>query len=319
MLSIFVLVLPPPKNSFIFVWRGASMQTVSSNFMKTYTTISILLLTVKLAVANDIDNLKTNEDVQKFLVQKVDTAWKEYDFFENTGQKDTSTYGKGKFFKLDLDNNGLTDLIINGKYFFAITDNGNGKYESHFIDRGTFMLDKHTLKNITYKDKTPLLIIEKYSEYNFGENRETKTDTLVLQFGEFYEYNSTPDNLIIEEISFSTSHCYGTCPVFKLAIKADGTAKYDAIEYNDKKGKFKTVLDTASFNKLLHTINYLKLTSLKDNYSVNWTDDQTSTLVIKFNSGQTKNISDYGMIGTFGLEHLYDQLFALRKTQKWKK
>jgi hypothetical protein len=63
----------------------------------------------------------------------------------------------------------------------------------------------------------------------------------------------------------------------------------------------------------------LKLTSLKDEYSVNWTDDQTSTLEIKFNNGQIKRISDYGMIGTFGLEHIYDQLFALRKTQKWKK
>jgi len=291
---------------------------VSSNFMRTLTTILILLLTANLTLANDIDDLQTKDDVQKFLV-KINPEWEKYDFFENTGKEDTSAYGKGNFFKIDLGNNGLTDLVINGKYFFAVTDNGNGNYESHFIDRGTFMLDKHTLKNIVYKDKTPLLIIGSYSEYNFGKNNDTKTDTLVLKFGEFYEYNSTPDNFKIEEISFSTSHCFGTCPVFELIIKADGTAKYNAIEYNDKKGKFKTILDTATFNKLLQTINYLKWTSLKDEYSVNWTDDQTATLEIKFSNGQTKKISDYGMIGTFGLEHLYDQLFALRKTQKWKK
>jgi hypothetical protein len=105
-------------------------------------------LTINYAKAQDIDSLKTTEDVQTFLEQKVDTAWNKYDFFETTGTKDTSKYGKGNFFKLDLDNNGLTDLLINGKYFFAITDNGKGNYESHFIDRGTFMLDKHTLKNI---------------------------------------------------------------------------------------------------------------------------------------------------------------------------
>ncbi len=276
--------------------------------MRTVTTLLILLLTANLTVASDIDNLQTTEDVQKFLV-KVNSKWEKYDFFEKTGKEDTTAYGKGKFFKIDLDNNGLTDLVINGKYFFAVTDNGNGIYESHFIDRGTFMLYKYTLKNIVYKDRTPLLIIENYNE--------TKTDTLILKFGEFYEFNPTPDNFKIEEISFSTTPCYGTCPVFKLTIKADGTAEYDAIKYNDENGKFKTVLDTATFNKLLLTINYLKLTSLKDKYSVNWTDDQTSTLLIKFDNGQTKNISDYGMIGTFGLEHLYDQLFALRKTQKW--
>ena len=95
--------------------------------------------------------------------------------------------GKGNFFKLDLDNNGLTDLLINGKYFFAITDNGKGNYESHFIDRGTFMFDKHILKNIIYTDKRPLLEIGSYSEYNFGDNDNTKSDTLVLIYGDFYE------------------------------------------------------------------------------------------------------------------------------------
>jgi len=281
-------------------------------------TILIFALTINYVKANDIDKLKTPEDVQRFLEQKVDTTWKKYDFFETTGKKDTATYGKGKFFKLDLDNNGLTDLLINGKYFFAITDNGSGHYESHFIDRGTFMLDKHTLKNIIYKDKKTLLEIGSYSEFNFGKNDNTKTDTLVLIFGEFYEYNSTPDNFKIEEIYFSTSGCYGTCPIFELSIKPDKTAKYNAIEYNDKKGIYKTTLDTASYAKLLQTINYIKLTSLNDNYSVNWTDDQTVTVEIKYNNGLTKKISDYGAIGTFGLEHLYDQLFALRKTQKWK-
>ena len=275
-------------------------------------------MTAELTLANDIYNLQTKDDVQKFLV-KVNSKWEKYDFFESTQKVDTSAYGKGNFFKLDLDNNGLTDLVINGKYFFAVTDNGNGKYESHFIDRGTFMLDKYTLKSIVYKDKIPLLIIGGFSEYNFEKNNDTKTDTLFLKFGEFYEYNSKPGNLKIEVISFSTSHCFGTCPVFELKITADGTTKYNAIEYNDKKGKFKTVLDTVTFNKLLQTINYLKWTSLKDEYSVNWTDDQTSTIEIKFSNGQTKKISDYGMIGTFGLEHLYDQLFAIRKTQKWKK
>ncbi|MGZ4055466.1 MAG: DUF6438 domain-containing protein [Bacteroidia bacterium] len=285
--------------------------------MKTHITMLFFLLTVKLSVANDIDKLKTNEDVQNFLRQKVDTAWKKYDFFEVAGQKDTSAYGKGKFFKLDLDNNGLTDLIVNGKYFFAVTDNGNGHYDSHFIDRGTFMLDKHTLKNIVYKDKTPLLLICSFSEYSLGKFDNSITDTLALKFGEFYEYNPTPDNFKIEDIIFSTSPCYGTCPIFELTIKADRTAKYDAQEYNDKKGKFKTTLDSTSYDKLVQTINYIKLTSLKNKYSVNWTDDQTATLEVKFNNGQIKKITDYGEIGTFGLEHLYDQLFALRKTQKW--
>ena len=40
----------------------------------------------------EIDNLKTTEDAQTFLEQKVDTAWNKYDFFEPTGTNDTSKY-----------------------------------------------------------------------------------------------------------------------------------------------------------------------------------------------------------------------------------
>lgn len=64
-------------------------------------------------------------------------------------------------------------------------------------------------------------------------------------------------------------------------------------------------------------INYIQLSSLKGRYRVNWTDDQTAKLEIKFNDGQVKEISDYGMIGTFGLDLLYEKFFTLRKTQEW--
>lgn len=286
--------------------------------MKTAAIILVLLMSAKQTLANGIDSLKTKDDVQKFIV-KVNPDWKDYDFFEETNKNDTSAYGKGKFFKLDLDNNGLTDLVINGKYLFAITDNGNGHYETHFIDRGAFMNCRYTLKNIIYKNKTPLLVIKKVNEFNFEEDSNIKMDTLVFKFNDFYEYNPTSDNLKVEEINFSTSGCFGTCPIFQLNIKADRTAKYDAQRFNSDTGKFKTIIDTASYSNLLQAINYIELTSLKDNYEVNWTDDQTATLEIKFNNGQTKKISDYGMIGTFGLEGLYNQLFDLRKTQKWVK
>lgn len=286
--------------------------------MKIFSVILIFTLTMNAVRANDIDKLKTKEDVQKFLVQHVDTAWAEYDFFGVTDTMDNTPYAKGKFLTLDLNLDGLTDLLINSTYFFAVTDSGNGHYAPHFIDKGAFMSDKRTLKGIAYKDKIPLIIIGNYSEYRFMKTDTTKTDTLIFKFGGFYEYNPTPDNFDIQEIGFSTSPCFGTCPVFELLIKGDRTAKFNAKYYNDKKGMFKATVDSASFTNLVTTINYIKLTSLKDDYSVNWTDDQTITLEIKFNNGQVKNISDYGGIGTFGLEHLYDQLFALRKTQKWK-
>jgi hypothetical protein len=297
--------------------------------MKVISFALLFLLSTLPAFANDIDQLQTKEDVIKFLVEKINANWKNEELFETNITDTSSAYGKNKFYKLDLDNNGLTDLIVDGNYFFVVTDNGDKTYGTHFIDRGAFLDDKHTLTGIIYKDKTPLLIIENYDKYNrFAkdtlhtfftlDHHGYQTDTLIYKFGDFIDYNPRPDKLSIEEIKFSTTYCYGTCPVFELTIRSDRSATFNAIEYNDRKGKFKATIDTASYNRLIQTINYIKLTSLNKNYNVNWTDDQTCTLKVKFNSGQTKEISDYGLIGTYGLQNLYNQLFALRETQKWK-
>lgn len=92
-----------------------------------------------------------------------------------------------------------------------------------------------------------------------------------------------------------------------------------AIEYNKRSGHFTTTIDDAHYRQLTAMINYVKLRSLKNKYAVRWTDDQTVSLEIKYNNGLVKKIEDYGAIGTFGLECLYNQLFALRNTQDWKK
>jgi hypothetical protein len=274
--------------------------------------IILLLFTAKLSIANEVDSLNTIEDVHKFLVEKLSKEWEDVNFFEKTPDE-TSKFSNSKFFKIDLDNNGLTDLLINGTYFFAITDEGNGNYESHFI--GALSIVKYILTDIRYNNKTPLFVIRSYNQFDPSLN---KTKTLIFKFGNFIEFNPTPDTITVQEIKFSTSGCLGTCPIFKLTINADRTANLNAGEYNDIWGKFTTTIDTAAYNNLIATINYIKLISLKSDYTVPWTDDQTTTLEIIFDHGKTKKISDYGAVGTFGLENLYKQLFLLRKTQDWK-
>lgn len=287
--------------------------------------IFILAITIGFVSGSEIDNLKTNKEVNKFLTENV--LKDSHTTVLDESKTNTSKYGKNKFYKLDLNNDGLTDLIVDGEYFFAVIDKGNKKYEIHPIDRGAFSLDKYTLTNITYLDRTPLFVIRKYKtvfvnpdleEHRIGGKETEKT--LILKFGNFIEYNSKPDNFKIEEIKFSTSGCFGSCPVFEIVIDRNKNAIYKAIEYNDDDdGKFSGTIDSDSYDKLIQTINYINTSNLKNEYSVQWTDDQTASLEIKFDNGKTKKISDYGLIGTFGLENLYSQLLILRKTQKWTK
>ena len=72
-------------------------------------------------------------------------------------------------------------------------------------------------------------------------------------------------------------------------------------------------------DKLEEILNYCEFDNLDKEYTVMHTDDQTGDLKITYNNGKVKTISDYGMIGTYGLKILYKKLAELRFNQKWRK
>ena len=270
------------------------------------------------AFANEIDGLKTFADVTQFLKTKVLPKTFESVILDPAKANTSTRFGKHSFHKLDLDGNGLTDLVVDGYYFLAVIDQGKGKYDLQSLDRGSFSLFKYTLSDIEWVGKTPVLLIKGYK----GEDDDialtpAEDKKIVYKFGAFTEYNPEPDRFAIRKISFSTGPCFGSCPVYSLDISADRRARFNAKQYNDKKGVFTGTIDPETFNTLVDTINYLGILRLKSEYAVPWTDDQGATLSITFDTGRTVKIRDYGMIGTFGLENLYDQFSELRKTVKW--
>ena len=326
----------------------------TGKLMKHLIAVFFLLFVASYARANAIDSLKTNEDVERFLTEKVDKTWAARSAFAISADN-WREFGKGKFFCLDVDNNGQTDLIVNGQYLFVVTDSGNGHYSTHFIDEG-FGTAQYTITEIIYKNRIPLLVVkrlyEKYREFTsaaqpsdknefvlrknniqvatpyftevpFGDSVKWKTygpeyDTLIFKFGDFVEYNEKPEIIDVENIYIETSSCFGDCPVFNMRIGRDRKAKYNALSYNSKNGVYLSTITTEAYNRLIQTINYIKLRTLKDNYGVGATDYPTIKLEIIYNNGQIKMVDDYGGIGTFGLRNLYNQFFQLRTTQEWK-
>lgn len=284
--------------------------------MRLLTSCFILLVTATGCSSNEIDHLQSPEDVTAFLNAKVDRGWLEV--LSESAPADTPIYGENKFFKLDLDANGSTDLLVNGKYLYAVTYEGNGKYTSHFINGESFPHKKYTLLTIIHPNSKPLLVVRSYTTLRRPIEDTTKPDTLTLRSGDFIEYHPTPAKLQIRQIKFSTSGCFGSCPIFELVVQANRTAKYHAIRYNKSAGKFDTKIDTATYNRLVASIQYLHLPTLKDSYQVDWSDDQTVNLEVTFSDGQVKKIRDYGAIGTSGLANLYAQLYRLRESQSWK-
>lgn len=150
-----------------------------------------------------------------------------------------------------------------------------------------------------------------------SEKPKQQVDTLIFKFNSFIEYNSYPTtDFNFGKINFKTSQCFGECPIFEMTINKNRTATYKAIKYNNETGEFIGAIPAKEFDELISILKYLQLDKLNNEYSVNWTDDQTVTTEINYNN-KSKRIIDYGKIGTFGLSRLYSKFFSWRKSINW--
>lgn len=301
-------------------------------------TIIFIFLFSNLVFANKIDNLKTTNDVIEF----VKTVYPEYGIIRHKDFKygifdiesiDTIyTHLKCKeifkideiknWQKIDINNDGLTDLIFISHYY--------GYTQNVIIDKGKddFKLIRHIInfdeceyiKPIKVQDKNELRIRKVNLPFTFDDNIEKyiKIDTLTYKYDFFVELNNKEiiDNKI-KSIEIKTSFCLGSCPVFKLTIDKDGLAEFDGIEYTKFKGKSKKQLDKTSVDEIFDLINYIAIKKLNDYYEVNYTDAPTVTLDIFFEDGSIKKIKDYGLSGTYGLSALYSKLTKLGTETKW--
>ena len=279
---------------------------------------------------NKIDDITNSKEIQKLLLS-MDSDFKKFTVNEWLKFSDPECARMGNdlkikaFEKADFDGNGWMDLLLIGRLYdhmiICIMDSG----QNHFFYR---VLTKKSFQDCTFP------VVERDNGVSFvdyyGRNQPTDwkvPDTttrwerkrLIYLFNDFVEYNAKVRDFHIEQIEYSTTMCFGTCPVFSLSINKDRTAEYDAKQFNKESGEFAAVIDEKHFTELMQLVNYIDFPKLKDHYSVSWTDDQTSILVITYDGGKQKKIIDYGLMGTFGLSRLYDLLFDLRNNQQWKK
>lgn len=294
------------------------------------------LLTVDLH-ANRIDSLKTDDDVVAFLKSiNPDFRSDKYKQIElhNTEQvrKDLDCDGMASQWqiqnweKADFNGDGRTDLLILLYWYdygvYSVIDNGDGTFK--FLTLSYNIYEKCELaKALSLNDQHLLLYYQKVQKQVQVKNTRgfksvPEIDTLIYKYGGFVEWNPHPSSYAIDSIEFRTSACFGSCPVFSIDMDKNGNAVYNAQVYNSKRGKFTATLKNENLNEIAGLINYISVKDLNNNYKVSWTDDQTCWLRIRFSDGSVKEISDYGLKGTFGLRLLYSMFFDLRSNQDWK-
>jgi hypothetical protein len=226
------------------------------------------------------------------------------------------------FYKADFDQNGYTDLLAIGEdYHFAILIVWGDRHDSLKLNR----LTRRPFQWCTY----PKIVNDSIIRYYSTRPRATgalDAVNLIFKYGDFIEYNPHPANYPIEKIEYQTTMCFGTCPQFSLVINNNKSAVFEAEQDNRPSGNaeeitgtFTTVIDDRAYKEIIDLLRYIDFPHLKDAYTVDWTDDQTCTLTVTYGNGRVKTITDYGLIGTYGLDRLYQLLFELRFNQDWKK
>jgi hypothetical protein len=282
---------------------------------------------------NIIDGIETSKQITD-LLSKIDSKYIGFKINESLKFKNrynkksikslTDSLNVQPWVKADFDNNGLTDILVIGNGYnhevICILDLGN-KYEIKRITRRSF------------QDFSFPVVVNNKIKYYFGDpserektiaSRKLNQITLIYKFGDFIEENKVILKHKIQKISYSTTGCYGECPIFSLTIDSSRNAKWHAKMFNEYKNKkiegdFNTKISQEKFDELTSILNYINFEKLKDKYSVNWSDDQSSTLKITYDNGKVKLIEDYGLMGTFGLDRTYQLLFELKENQNWKK
>ncbi|MDI1255441.1 MAG: DUF6438 domain-containing protein [Flavobacterium sp.] len=290
-------------------------------------------------VKTKIDSLESNVEVEKFITS-IDTSIKNFKIQKITDFKDRfskSDFCKSKadslnidksFYKADFDNNGYNDLLVIIDYYdftvLVIYGNANHNFKIEPLTRRSFQ--DCVFPKIREIDGVAVIdFYHKNYDWNNKSKNELVKNTLIHKYGDFVEYNPEISKHTIKKIEFETTGCFGTCPVFNLVIDQNRIAKFDANMYNrpnrkakEIKGKFSTEIKEKEFNEIVDLLNYIDFPNLKNEYSVDWTDDQSCTLKITYDDDVTKTINDYGMIGTYGLDRVYKMLYSLRFNQNWK-
>jgi hypothetical protein len=263
---------------------------------------------------------KVDSNYKKFVVNDPVNYESRYAAFDYKRVADS--LGVRPWSKADFDKNGLTDLLVIGYFYepcILVILNKGGHYEIKQLTRSAF------------QDHTFPVVENNSIRYSFQSNHERinpvsparlETVTLVYQFGDFIEENPSPANHGIEKIEYTTTGCFGTCPVFRMTIGKDRSSVWEAIRFNrfvthKSEGTYSCTITEDNYTEITNLLNYIDFEKLHHDYAVTWTDDQHATITITYDNGKTKTILDYGLIGTYGLNRVHQLMFKLRENQDW--
>ena len=96
------------------------------------------------------------------------------------------------------------------------------------------------------------------------------------------------------QVALERGACFGTCPVYKLTLLADGTVAFEGIMFVDVEGNQTAKLTSEDVRGLVNAVVDADFFRLADRYEVQATDLPSITLTVTMN-GRTKSVYHYGL------------------------
>jgi hypothetical protein len=271
--------------------------------------ISILFLS-NYCYGNAIDRLRTKKQISHFLIRHIDQRFKFIKIFSKNplAGKDAAKIG---FYKTDINNDGRTDLIVNGLFLVAILDKGNNIYQTEYFAGGFFSGSPY-LVNIDKSSEQFKIILQRPDKEEYE-----KPDTVIYKYGIFIENNKERyDNLKLEEIRLYVHGCRMSCPRYNLVIKQDGDTKYYPFMYVPQKKTCSGKFPLEKLDSISEILSYINPDKLRDQYPLPPYHGVAVTFQIKYN-GKVKKIEDHSSDGTLGLRYIYEMIEEWVKIANW--
>lgn len=116
----------------------------------------------------------------------------------------------------------------------------------------------------------------------------------------------------VSEIGLERTVCFGTCPVYTVILKSDGTVKYVGEEHVQRKGTRTGRISDWAFNQLAEFVIESKYMELESNYEVPVADMPSAytTAVVNGKRKLIRNYGDVGPVKLFMLQAAIDGVLA---------
>ncbi|MGJ7032834.1 hypothetical protein [Niabella hirudinis] len=255
----------------------------------------------------------------------------------------TDSLSLSLFSKSDLDQNGKTDLLINGSFnnrpaALLVLDKGTGRFEHRFFTSYSSGDQQMVFMRFKQQGRQPLLdyylfdtdrLFDSIGYRKFRDEFKTGFLThrqLLCKQGFIVEADRHGNPVFsmkvleIDRAGIFKEYAHYKIRVLKTgrAILLAGIGSEKVLE-KKQYGIYRARLKRKDLRRLKQLVCYLDPYQLQCRYTVNAADVPYVTVVFTDREEREKQILDRGLMGTVGLSSLYRYIDALVGKQKWKK